>query len=193
MRKWFLPKRMLFLVLWFVLAFELGCGKNEPIVPAGYLPAPSVAPGPMTSMGGYSPYGQNGGFPGFGSPYFYPQVPSGYSNQYYPFLPIDGYMRQNASLQNYWQQLWNGWIIAAPAMGTTPYDFSQFWFNYCPGQWANSGLGNLYDYFNNNVYYWAKPNMWYPPNPNPASFWSSYVGFPYTAIDTSSYCDSYCY
>lgn len=157
-----------------VMGMTTSCGKNQAFMPAGYIPAPNMAPYPTTMPNGYfggqSPY-QN-------SPYSYPQLPQTMPNQYYPFIPVDNFMRNYPGYQGYWQQTWQNWQNHCSSYQCNPYDFSLFWTSYCPSQWRGTQLMDVYNYLNTYVYFWVSPNMWFMPMQNPSRYWTRYSSTP---------------
>jgi len=173
-----------------VLALS-ACGKNTGLVAGPYL---GQAPAPY----GYAPAPQYGNPYGGGAGYgnFYPQqqMPSGYSNQYYPFMPIHNYMQSNPQLQNYWSGYWGGWQNYANRNGYNQYDFNRFWYDYCPQQWGNSNeWANFYNYYDQNFYYWMTPSTQFSPSASPSYFWQNYSGYSYQPLNNYGYCYEYCY
>jgi hypothetical protein len=166
------------------------CGKNEAFVPGGYYPPVNQAP--MPPGGGYYPPSTQ--YPGGGpSPYFRPQLPQGYPNQYTPFLPLDNYMRRTPPMQQMWVNVWVNWQDYSYQRGYDQYDFSRFWYEYCPQQFYGTQYWDMYNYFDQNVYQWADPNMQWGQSYDPYYFWQNYDYMPYQPIDSYGYCDSYCY
>lgn len=191
-------RRVIYLLLPLAI---VACGKNDGVRALPYGPAP--APGSPYFMpqapapgGGFAPAPQfpnGGGYYGGGyNPYFYPQQPTGYGQQYYPFLPIHNYMMQNPYRQNYWQQHWNGWQQYAGQHGYNQYDFNRFWFDYCPQQWSYTEWAPMYNYYDQNFYFWATPQTQYAPTADPGYFWQNYNGYSYQPLD-NYYCYDYCY
>ena len=129
--------------------------------------------------------------PGYPPTYFQPQLPPGYPQAYYPFVPIDNYMRRTPGMITYWYQFWNGWVSYANSVGYQPYDFSAFWYDYCPQAWYGTSYWSLYQEFDQSFYSWMTPGMQLPTSCDPSYFWSDYYGYPYTSFD-SNYCSS-CY
>jgi len=172
-----------------VLTFVLvGCGKNDPVTPyGGYVP-PAQAPAPPNYAPGGS-YSPNQFFPQQPMGNFQPQMPMGMPQQYYPFLPIDNYMRRDPRLQQQWQGMWQQWQGYAQQRRISPYDFSTFWFDYCPQQWGGAGWHNLYQYFDSNFYYWTQPGMQFPVQNNFSAtyFWSNAYEFPMPQYDLCDY------
>jgi len=153
------------LILVLVAAFTASCGKNERIntlPPAG----PMMAPPPQNYNGGYTPGG------------FQPAIPQGYGPQYYPFLPVDNYMRgQNPG---YWNQYMNGYFTHCQQNQINPYNFNYFWYSYCPSQWYGTQMWtDIYVPFNSNVYYYSN-SQYYWPNSN-ASYWQNWAGVDFNA------------
>ena len=126
-------KRLLLVVALLIVS----CGKNDGVRPTGPGFIPPVAPPPQfVPTGGAG----GGGFPGTGG--YQPQMPQGYPNRYYPFLPVDNYFRQNQQLQLYWQQLWSRWQMYAQQRQIEIYNFYRFWYEYCPQEWHGTGPGS---------------------------------------------------
>lgn len=181
-----------------VLLAIAACGKNDGLrtVPMG--PAPmGMAPAPY----GYSPY--NPGYapnpqygnPAYGNPYFTPggQVPNGYGQGFYPFMPIYNYMQSNPYTQNYWGGFWNGWQNYANQNGHNQYNFPAFWYDYCPQQWGgNQQWNNMYNYYNTNFYFWMTPQTQFQPSMSPNNFWQNYNGYSYAPLNNYGYCNDYC-
>ena len=177
------------LLLALALLVVVGCGKNDafvPLSPLGYAPPPAQFPNPGGYPGGYPGGGYSGG-------YFTPQMPGGYPNQYYPFLPVHNYFQSNPQLQNYWGGFWNQWQNYANYHQYNQYDFNRFWFEYCPQAWGQGSYANLYGYFNQNVYHWATPQTQFNPSADPNYFWQHYDGYSYSNLDSYGYCYDYCY
>jgi hypothetical protein len=177
---------------WFASLVVVGllvsaCGKNEAFVPGGYYPPNYQAP--MPPGGGYFPPQQPYG--GGQSPYFQPQMPSGYPSQYTPFIPFDNYMRRSQPMQQYYVNLWVNWQGYSQQRGYNQYDFSRFWYEYCPQQFQGTQYMDLYNYFDQNVYYWVDPSMQWGGGYDPNYFWQNYNYMPYQYAD--SYCSSGCY
>jgi len=127
-----------------------------------------------------SPYGYQ--FPNSGgSPYyFYPQIPSGYPQSYYPFAPVDNYFRNNPNYgPHYWNTMWNGWKQQATRWGVSPYDFNTFWNDYCPKVWKSGQEYQVYIHLDRTFYYWSQPGVEIPQQSNPQLFWSNYIGIIY--------------
>ncbi len=163
--------RFWFLGLVAIALVVSGCGKNEPIVPYGYYPPTYQAPyGP-----GYAP-----NTPYYGGqtpmPYFQPQMPQGYPNQYTPFLPFDNYMRRSPVTQQYYINLWVGWQGYSQQYNYNQYDFGRFWYEYCPQQFYGTQYMDTYNYFDQNYYGWMDPSMqWGQYGYDPYSFWGNYA------------------
>ncbi len=184
----------------------ISCGKNDPIVPYGGNSAPIQAPPPpnYTPGGGYGGgYGPgNGGYGGGGySPNqffpqpqlgnFMPQMPQQRPPQFYPFVPIDNYMRRDPRLQQYWQRYWQQWQGYAQQHNYSQYNFSAFWFDYSSRQWGNGQWSQIYQYFDSNFYYWTQPGIQFTTggSRSPEYFWQNCSGFPMPQYDL---CDSGC-
>jgi hypothetical protein len=101
-------------------------------------------------------------------------------------------MRRTPPLQQYWTQFWYGWEQYSFQRGYNPYDFSRFWFEYCPQQWSYTQYADLYNYFDQNVYHWMDPYMSFQVS-DPGYFWQYYNWMPYAPVDAYGYCDGYCY
>jgi len=166
-----------------LLFIVTGCGKNDGIRTAGgyYSPqSPSVNPpggggfpGPITSNPFPSNPSFNGGFGGGGT--FQPYLPSGFGNGFYPWMPIYGYYQQNVNLRPVFVALWNGWQNYACANHVSVYDFTAFWYNYCPQVMSQP----LYQYFSSQFYPWMTPSAVFYTSVNPQIFWQNYSGRPY--------------
>lgn len=179
------------MILWGSLLFFAACGKNEPVTATGpgypYTPYPQA---PMPPNGGYQMppnYTPTGG--GGYNPYFYPQLPPGMPNQYTPWLPIDNYFRQNPTTVNIWVNIWTNWQGYANYNGYSPYDFTKFWFDFCPQQYPQ--YQPMWNYFDTNVYWWVDPYSQINCQQDPSYFWQYYVGYDYGGMN--SYCGGYCY
>ncbi len=150
------------------------CGKNDAVTQTGttpyYPPNYQQAPAPQ----GYQP--QNGG--NYGPNTFVPQMPQGYNQSYYPFLPVYQFM-QNQQYQGFWNQTWSGWQTYANYYGYNTNDFNTFWYTYCPQQWNNSGYYDVYNYLDQTFYWWANSNTYYPQNTDSYYFWEYYEGYQY--------------
>ncbi len=174
---------------WFTAVFAVlllitACGKNEAIIPGGYYPPNFQAP--MPPGGGYYPPAQP--YSGGGqSPYFQPQMPSGFPSQYTPFVPFDNYMRRSQPTQQYYVNLWVNWQGYSQQRGYNQYDFSRFWYEYCPQQMQNTQYQNVYRYFDQNVYSWVDPAMQWGGGYNPSQFWQNYNYMPYQPIGNYGY------
>lgn len=185
----------------FLLVFALmvsACGKNEAIRSVPLQPLPQAPPPPGYAPGGTPGYGYPG-YPGgtpapqYPNPYFQPQIPQGYGQGYYPFLPVDNYMRQNPYRQQYWTQFWGQWQQYAYYNNYQQYDFNRFWFEYCPQQWGGTEWASMYNWYDSNVYGWATPNTYYAPKADPGYFWQNYNGFSYYPLDQQGYCYDDCW
>jgi hypothetical protein len=153
-------------------------------------PAPIQAPPPPTGSFQQPPLGQTpmNGYPG----QFTPQVPPGQPPaQYYPFVPIDNYFRRTPGMLPDWNMIWNTWNQFAPMNGYNTYDFYNFWnvYFYQIAQMDYSGYyWSLFQYYNQNVYYWMQPGMSFSPA-DPTYFWQNYSGVPYYQLDSGyGYC-----
>lgn len=175
MWKWFITA---------VIAFQLvGCGKNEAIRTAGGpFPAPGAptmggpyGPGPMSPPPApFYPYGGGGG--GFGNGNFYPgAMPMGYGPQFYPWMPIYVFYQQNVILQPVFITMWSGWQNYAYLNRIPVYDFTLFWYSYCPQVMSPQ----LYQYFGNQFYPWMTPTTYFSPTYSPQVFWQNYLGMPF--------------
>jgi hypothetical protein len=176
------------------------CGKNEAVRSVGNNPPPNYPPNqgpynqaPMPPNGGYYPPPGGGGYPAGGPPpYFQPVMPPQMPPQYTPFLPIDYYFRQRPQLVNVYVNIWNDWRTYANYYGYNQYDFNGFWFDYCQTNWVGGYYGDLYNYMNTNVYWWASPEVSYCDSGCDAGyFWQHYQGFDYGNLD-NTYCQE-CY
>jgi len=165
------------------------CEKNDgirtagggylPPAPIGNNPYPSPGTGPISNPfpnnppgGGFSPpYGGN--FGGGGT--FQPSFPSGFGTGFYPWMPIYGYYQQNVVLRPVFISLWNGWQSYAVSQQLPVYDFTSFWYNYCPQVMSPQ----VYQYFSNNFYPWMTPSSVFYTSTNPQLFWQNYIGRPY--------------
>jgi hypothetical protein len=159
------------------------CNSNPNFATNGYVPyAPPPASGNYTLPQNYAPIaGQN--------PYFTATMPPGYPSNFYPFLPIANYFMGNgAQGQAYWNQIWGGWQQYAGMQGYDMYDFSSFWLEYIPSQWSSGYYSNMYQFYNQQVYFWVQPGMQFQPSVSPAAFWQSYVGLPYAPLNNYGYC-----
>lgn len=183
MNRWFLV-----LVL---LAVVVSCGKNEgvrsipaapppPSNPPTQAPPPSGGyPGGYGPVGGYNPgtYPPGTGYPG--GPAFQPQMPPGMPPQYYPFLPIDNYMRQQR-MAPYWNQVWGNWQNYAGYQDYDIYDFNVFWYDYCPQIWEGTSMAGVYNSIDINFYDWVDPySTQFSPDADPSYFWFNYSGMSY--------------
>lgn len=186
---------ILFLQAILVLSIVItACGKNDgirtagggsyPVNPGGYDPYlpqdPGLSPFPNNpgGGGGFYPPTTGGGYGGggWGGPgTFQPYFPSGYGTGFYPWMPIYGYYQQNVSLQPAFVVLWTGWENYACANQIPVYDFTAFWYNYCPQVMSTQ----LYQYFNQNFYPWMTPRTVLYTSVNPQVFWQNYIGRPY--------------
>lgn len=189
-----------------LLASLVGCGKNDAVVPVGQLPPPMQAPPPPNYNPPAYPPGGGGGYPpGGGGGYypppqqqpqppmgFRPQLPPQMPPQYYPFLPIDNFMRQSPQMQQYWAYFWGQWQGYAQRRGVNPYDFTRFWFDYCPQQWGYGEFQQLYSYFDQNFYYWVTPQTYFSQNIDASYFWANCDAYPYPQ-QYYDLCDSGCY
>lgn len=160
--------------------FLLSCGKNDSIRTAGggYYPSgPSQPvlppPGPTEP---YYPAPSYGGYPGYpGGGMFQPGFSQPYGPRFYPWMPIYVYYQQVVYLQPVFITLWTGWQNFAVANQIPVYDFTQFWYNYCPQVMPTQ----LYTYFSNNFYPWMTPTTAFYPYYSPQTFWQNYSGIPY--------------
>ncbi len=177
----------------FISLALISCGKNDPIRPLGTPIAPNKAPAPPS----YAPGGNfapNTFFPQTPMGNFRPQMPMGQPSQYYPFVPLDNYMRRDPRLQQYWDGYWRQWQGYAQRNRINQYDFSKFWFDYCPNQWSHTQFGNLYNYMDSNFYYWTQPGTQFPVQNGNVNFsvdyfWGNAYDFPMPQYDL---CDSGC-
>jgi hypothetical protein len=182
------------LVILAVLVLAVACGKNDPLTSVGNAPYPAPpppgynVPQPFPSPGNSGYYGP----PSAQVPNFMPYMPPGQPNQYYPFLPLDNYMRRNPPMMQYWTQFWGQWQNYAQNQGMSPYNFGQFWTNYCPQMWQGTDLMQLYGYMNQNVYYWVNPQTQFCQSCSGSGFWQNYYGYPYTPLDQYGFCDTGC-
>lgn len=197
-----MTRTVLFLLIALVV---LACGKNEGIRAVGAAPGPvpytQAPPPPGYQPGGYyppspqypsSPQNPTPGY-GYQPPYFQPQMPQGMPPGYYPFLPIDNYMRRNPYTQQYWQGYWGQWQQYAQNHRYNQYDFNRFWFEFCPQQWSYTDYAELYNYYDANVYFWVTPQTQFSPQADPGYFWEYYQGLSYQPLDNYGYCNAYCY
>lgn len=171
----------------------VACGKNDgirragggvyPVNPGGYDPYLPQDPFPNNPGGGtgfYPPsgspgYGGPGGGFGGGGGTFQPYSPSGFGSGFYPWMPIYGYYQQNVALQPAFIVLWNGWQNYACANQIPVYDFTAFWYSYCPQVMSSQ----LYQYFSQAFYPWMTPRTVLYTTVNPQQFWQNYIGRPY--------------
>jgi hypothetical protein len=155
-------------LLAFLLIFA-ACGKNDAVRSVGNSGPYPQGPYPQAPYNpGYPPNG-GGGYPPFN-----PQMPPGMPPQYTPFLPIDNYFRSQPQITNvYVNIIWPQWQQYANYYGYNPYDFNTFWYDYCPttGYIDNS----VYQYYDNNYYWWANQGQGYCDyGCDPEYFWSYY-------------------
>lgn len=184
------------LPLFFLVIFLAACGKNDSIrTSGGYYPSyPSYPGGGGTQLPNYTPLPDNSGLPysppmgngpyAGGWPYsggaggmvpggtFQPYAPTGYGSGFYPWMPIYGYYQQSAGLQPVFISLWNGWQDYACANQLSVYDFTQFWYSYCPQVMSSQ----LYRYFSNQFYPWMTPHTVFSSSMSPQVFWQNYLG-----------------
>ncbi len=170
------------------MLFFAACGKNEAVRPVGNYtptyPQQTVPQAPPPMVGG----GQ--GYPTNGNPYFVPNMPAQMPNQFYPWLPMYQYFQQQPQTVNIWINVWAGWQGYAQQRGYNRYDFNRFWFDYCP-EYFPQQYYPVYQYFDQNVYYWMNQNTYLDPSCDASYFWANYSYMSYQpAYD---YCDSYCY
>lgn len=151
-----------------------GCN-NEPIRQV------NVAPNPI----------QYPSYPGQ-PPTFQPQLPQWQQQpQFTPFVPIDCYMNQNPALYQYWQTMWYGWQNYAVSYNINPYDFTTFWYDYCPQQWQGTEYQEIYTYLDTYFYSWMSPQTQFSPyGYDPTQFWGGYQAFP---MQPWGGCSGYCY
>lgn len=138
-----------------LLVLATGCGKNDPI--RGVNPPPASPGAPVVQApppaGNYPPPGG-----------FYPSMPPGYGPQFTPFLPIYQHYPQPV-----FQQIWVGWQNYCQTYGIPVYDFSTFWFEYCP-----SAVPYDYYYLDYSYYSWVDPYTTFSPYCDPYTFWQGY-------------------
>ena len=162
----------------------ISCGKNDAITPTGVTPQyPQNTPNYQQAPAPQGYYPQQGGG-NYGPNQFVPQMPSGYSQGYYPFLPVYQYMQNRPQYQNFWNQTWYGWQSYANSNGYNQNDFNTFWFDYCPQQWGNSGQSQLYQYFDQNFYWWVTPETQFPSSVDAGYYWQNYTGYQYDYCNT---------
>lgn len=189
------------LPFWIALALTISCGKNEgvrSIPPAPPPPSnpPKQAPPPSQNPGGYNPGGYGPGFPGGyhpggqggmyppggypSGPVFQPHMPPGMPPQYYPFLPIDHYMRREPQRIPYWNQVWAGWQNYSQYVGRDEFDFNTFWYEYCPQIWSGTSMAEVYNTIDINFYEWVDPySTSFSAYADPSYFWFYYDGMGY--------------
>ena len=115
---------------------------------------------------------------------FYPQLPPGYLRSTLRFCRLSNPDSDDPQMAPYWNGIWNGWIGYAGNQGYNPYDIGHFWTEYCPTQMG----GNLYNFFNNNFYYWVTPQTSCSScSTDPTTFWAAYIGFNFNSCDSCSY------
>ncbi len=132
---------------------------------------------PVSQAPGYP--GQYPTYPGQQPPTFNPVLPQGQQPQYTPFVPIDCYMNQNPQLYQYWQTMWSDWQNYSYYYGIDQYDFSTFWFDYCPQQWQGTQYQEIYTYLDTYFYSWTTPQTQFSPyGYDPGQFWGGYQQFP---------------
>lgn len=151
------------------------CGKNDGIRTSGIYPGgyPSGS-SPMTPPPAPNyPYG--GGYSYGGSGYFQPGYPAAYGPQFYPWMPIYVFYQQTVVLQPVFITLWTGWQNYAYMNSIPLYDFTTFWYNYCPQAMSPQ----LYSYFSTNFYPWITPVTYFSPQYTPQVFWQNYSGVPF--------------
>ena len=163
----------------------MSCGKNDGIRTAGgglYPQGPSMPALPPASPGNYYP-GYGGGYGGgygpgmggYGAGNFQPGYYNPYGTQFYPWMPIYVYYQQVVYLQPSFIILWTGWQNFALVNQIPVYDFTQFWYNYCPQVMPTQ----LYNHFANTFYPWMTPSTVFYPSYSPQTFWQNYSGLPY--------------
>jgi len=165
------------------LGLLVGCGKNDGIRTAGggFYPTPNPygpSNGPVLPPSApnypYPPYG--GGYPYGGGGYFQPSFPMGYGNQFYPWMPIYVFYQQTVVLQPVFINIWTGWQNYAYLNRLPVYDFTSFWYQYCPQVMSPQ----LYLYFSDSFYPWMTPTTYFSPQYTPQVFWQNYSGTPFT-------------
>lgn len=82
------------------------------------------------------------------------QVPQGMPQQFQPFAPMYNYMQQNQQLAQYWQYMWYQWQMYSQQCGCQQYDFQVFWNDFCPQFWSGSSYTQVYQWYDQNVYYY---------------------------------------
>ncbi len=81
------------------------------------------------------------------------QVPQGMPQQFQPFAPMYNYMQQNQQMAQYWNYMWYQWQLYAQQCNCPQYDFNVFWNEFCPQMWQGSSYGQVYSWYDQNVYY----------------------------------------
>jgi len=165
---------MRWITILLVLEFTSSCGKNDGFRVAGpgvgpALPGPSM---PMLPPSNPAPYP----YPSYGNGGFQPYYPSSYGPRFYPWAPIYNFYQQNIYLQPVFVVLWSGWQNYALVNRVPVYDFTQFWYSYCP-QVMSPGL---YQYFSTTFYPWMTPTQVFSPAYTPQVFWQNYTGIPFS-------------
>lgn len=162
-------------ILTLSLLFFASCGKNEAIRPVGNYPNGSYPPVTQAPPPTYPPQTnyyppQQGGYP---PPYFAPQMPPQMPPQFYPWLPMYQYFQQQPITINVWVNVWNGWQGYAQQRGYDRYDFTRFWFDYCPQNLPQQYLPVYYQ-MDQSYYYWMDQNTYFDPNCDADFFWANY-------------------
>lgn len=143
---------------------------------------------PTRAVGNSAP--RPGGYPNVppNSPVFNPQMPVQQPTQFYPFMPIEGFMSQNPQLYYYWQSMWQQWQYTAYYWGTSEYDFQTFWYDYCPQVWQGTQYNQIYQYLDSYFYWWNSPQQQLPQQANAYDFWYQYQNYPYYQWGCQSGC-----
>jgi len=160
-----------------------GCAKNDGIRVGGPGLGP-VTPGPSAPMLPPSNPAPSYPYPAYGGGNFQPYFPMNYGPRFYPWAPIYNFYQQYVFLQPVFVVLWSGWQNFALVNQIPVYDFTQFWYNYCPQTMSPV----LYQYFSNTFYPWMTPTTVFAPSYSPQVFWQNYSGIPYTFSCTSPGC-----
>ncbi len=167
------------------------CGKNEAVRPVGNYPNqgpgynyPPVNQAPPPYNGGgyqptYYPYPQQQ--PQYPPPYFVPQMPPQMPPQFYPWLPVYNYFQSQPVTVNVWVNVWNGWQGYAQQRGYDRYDFTRFWYDYCPQHLPQQYMP-AYQQIDQSYYYWMNQNTYFDPSCDSSYFWANYNYMSYEPI-----------
>ncbi|MBM4304800.1 MAG: hypothetical protein FJ116_06735 [Deltaproteobacteria bacterium] len=151
-----------------------GCGKNDlGLVGTG----PGYSNSPLTrAPGPIAPWYPQQLPPNV--PMFNPQIPQGMPQQFYPWMPMYSFFRQQPQINFVWFNIWSQWQVYARNYGCGIYNFPIFWNVYFPRVWNYGPYIQLYQFMNTSFYSWMTPAMVLPPVADPYYFWANYTAMP---------------